>query len=327
MSSESFSHETSSPTQELENSPESLEILRERLSAMAERVNAELEKEGMKPLLGKHGRIMMSAYKGEFQYPAHTVKDDSLRVDVMENGFASQVEKQDRERYYYEYGADSEEEVAQSWRKERATSLAEQWEMYVSVLFNELFGEDFFVLRTSTFDDYVSGVDTLIIHKETGEVVCAVDEVSLGKNSKGKQRKQEKVCRANEEGGKKVKYGVVKKDGHFVMGENKHVPVLYADITVEDLQRMLLLSSMTTPERGVHPEEIVLCKRLLDDMEVQTSEMERAIITKEHERQNEPWRRIPEQVPLEGSPVKRNIWAAQRRFADMQRCLEKYHAE
>ena len=325
MSVEMFSHETPPSAQEIENNPESLDILRERLSVMAERVNTELEKEGIKPILDNRGRITMSAYEGEFQYPEHRVKDEMLRVETIENNFVSRIEKEDSDRYYYEYGAVSGEEIAQAWRKERGVSLSEQWEMYMTVLFNELFGEDFFVLRTSTFDDYVSGVDTLIIHKETGEVVCAVDEVSLGKNSEGKRKKQEKVCHANEEGGKTVKYGVVKKNGQFVLGENRHVPILYAGITVEDLERVLLLSSTATDEQKVHSEEVALCKRLLDDMTTQAAEMEVAVIEKEQERQsNHNGLRIAEQIPLEGSPVKRNIWMAQRRFKDMQKTLEEY---
>ena len=327
MSAENlFSHETY-PSEEAENRLESLGILRERLSAMAKQVNAMLEEQGAKPILDEGGRITMSAYEGEFSYSRNRVEDDKLRIDNIESKFVSQVEARDSERYYYEYGVSSEEEVMQAWKKERTSSLSEQWEMYVSVLFHELFGEDFLVMRTSAFDDYVNGVDTLIVHKETGEIVCAVDEVSLGKNSDGKRRKQEKVRSANEEGGKRVSYGVVKKEGRLVLGENKHVPVLYAGIEVEDLQRMLFLSSLSTPERRVQAEEIALCKRLLDDMEAQAAEMELAVVAKEHERQAAPGQRISEQVPLEGSPVKRNIWAAQRRFADMRKRLEQYQSE
>jgi hypothetical protein len=196
------------------------------------------------------------------------------------------------------------------------------WEMYAALLFDKIFGDEYFILRTSRFDDIARGVDMIIVHKETGEVVCAVDEVGVREGSRAIERKREKTEKANREGGKSVKYGLVKKDGKFVPGENRHVPVLYADITLDAFQDMLAGVSEDGIVEG--ESERALCARILDGLEAQFADMERIVVAEEDRRRADRSLREFEKAPLEGSPVKRNIWAAERRIADMRKILEDY---
>lgn len=98
--------------------------------------------------------------------------------------------------------------------------------------------------------------------------------------------------------------------------------MLYADITLDAFQDMLVGVSENGITEG--ESERALCARILDGLEAQFADMERIVIAEEERRHADRSLREFEKVPIEGSPVKRNIWAAERRIADMRKILEDY---
>lgn len=126
-------------------------------------------------------------------------------------------------------------------------------EMFKTAIFHKLLKEDFFVLRSSIFDDTIYGVDNVIIDRETGNLVCGFDEVVtdrgesassenepelwFGKKKSGERKirgfktKKAEVFKKNQNGGAELKYGLkTEKEGEktkITLGWRKNFPIFY----------------------------------------------------------------------------------------------------
>lgn len=90
--------------------------------------------------------------------------------------------------------------------EDRNKSLGEKFEKLKTALFQKYLAEEFIVCRTSFFDDVLNGVDNIILDKETGNIVCALDEV-CDIHSKRYEDKRKKVLDVNKMGGAEIEYG------------------------------------------------------------------------------------------------------------------------
>lgn len=109
-------------------------------------------------------------------------------------------------------------------QKNNIERRGEQLEMLKTVLFDRFIGEDFYVLRSSKYDDYHNGVDNILINKKTGDVVCAFDEVATLSESitdTNKEKKEKFIKdRIRRNGGAKINYG-------FKIDKERHIePVI-----------------------------------------------------------------------------------------------------
>ncbi len=345
MSSESLpqvqpqeSPEQQSSTHEMEDGFEALDILRERLRVMSDEVNAELVAEGIKPILDERGRIMFQAYKKERGYYEEEVKDDEMYVADRESKFlfmqrrrGNSLDNDERYLAIYDYYTQHESDLSHDEKKarieedlraEKDSGFGEMWEMYAATLFHRMFGKEYFIMRSSRFDDIARGVDMLIVHKETVDVVCAIDDVGVRKGSLAIEEKRRRTEEANRKGGKSVKYGIVKKDNQFFLGKNNYVPVLYADITFDTFQDML--SHMTSEGVSDDKVERALCERILGGMEKQFNEIERVVTEEEARRMADGSLPEYEKPSSDGAPVRKNILIAKERISDMRRMLADY---
>lgn len=57
-------------------------------------------------------------------------------------------------------------------------------EIATTLLFDKVLNKDFIIVRASTYDDYENGADHLIIDKQSGAVICGLDEAILGESIK-----------------------------------------------------------------------------------------------------------------------------------------------
>lgn len=116
-------------------------------------------------------------------------------------------------------------------------------------------------VRTSRFDDYVNGVDTLIIDRETNQPIAAIDETTIGgAEKKFSYRMKEKV-----EEGARVKYGFeVTADNAINPRSYRELPVFFIKLSIEDVFTMAknLLHDAKSP-----PYEII--QNILLDLEEQ----------------------------------------------------------
>ena len=104
--------------------------------------------------LGDDGRIDISQYKELYSGVAHDLDSDR--------------------REQQEKLADLSISEAQ---EKRFSTKGEQLEMLACAILAKNLGEEFIVVRASRHDDRFSNVDTIILDKQTGDLVCAFDEV------------------------------------------------------------------------------------------------------------------------------------------------------
>ncbi len=118
-------------------------------------------------------------------------------------------------------------------------------EMALTAVMHKILGPEFIVVRTASVDDYTKKIDKLIINKETGDVVCAFDEVNDEQDGKFMQAKQDAVIKAARQGGVDIDYGItfekdpVTRDNKMVKGKIKNVLKFYLGISKKDLSDLI----------------------------------------------------------------------------------------
>jgi len=108
-------------------------------------------------------------------------------------------------------------------------NFGEKLEMLKTAVFNKFLGQKFIVARTNLADDIDRGVDNIILEKQTGNVVCAFDEVAdiVGKTY---QDKTAKILGKNvESAGASLKYGlgIDKKTKKVLPQSVQNIPIFY----------------------------------------------------------------------------------------------------
>jgi hypothetical protein len=108
-------------------------------------------------------------------------------------------------------------------------NFGEKLEMLKTAVFNKFLGQKFIVARTNLADDIDRGVDNIILEKQTGNVVCAFDEVAdiVGKTY---QDKTAKILGKNvESAGASLKYGlgIDKKTKKVIPQSVQNIPIFY----------------------------------------------------------------------------------------------------
>lgn len=91
--------------------------------------------------------------------------------------------------------------------KERIFTSGEILEIYKTAILNNLLGDKYLVVRTSKYDDYFHGIDNIIIDKESGEIIAAVDDVVDIRSDRFFKKKSE-IIEKNLENGVSIKYGI-----------------------------------------------------------------------------------------------------------------------
>lgn len=182
---------------------------REKLISFIKEIAENLREKGLP--LTEDCRIDMRAF--EEIYPEETIKKDQELV---------------RKYEWKEYKGLSEEEI----RKEKTKRDGEKLEMLKTAIFAKNLGEDFIVARTSLYDDFKNKIDNLILEKETGNVVCAFDEVGESMDERYQEKVEKVMTRNTKEGGAGLEYGFkVEKDkegqSKLVLGREKNIPLFY----------------------------------------------------------------------------------------------------
>lgn len=173
--------------------------------------------------VGSDFRIQPQEYKGK-AYPEQEVERDLADIEEKKRNF-DEIERR----------------------------IGEFCELYVTALLNKHFSE-LIIVRTSEFDDIFGHVDNLVVDRRTGEIICAVDEVSAigGRVYKQKEERikernigKEITTSSGERvitGGARIKYGLkLTRDENgqerITLGPNRYVPIFYIAIPKEALER------------------------------------------------------------------------------------------
>lgn len=158
----------------------------------------------------------------------------------------------------------------------------EKFEMLKTALFSKFLGEKFIIARSSEYDDIKRGVDNLILEKETGNLVCAFDEVvdipeedKVKREKEAKDRYEEKKKRIKDQnvewGGGKIKYGIGMKEGKVILKEYENTPVFYLKVLKGELHKYLDKLIPSFDEKS--SEEVELFDNLMDSLSEQYLEL------------------------------------------------------
>ena len=160
-----------------------------------------------------------------------------------------------------------EEREEEGIEKDKYGNLVEKTTI---IILDKIIGEKFIVVRASRYDDCINGVDTVIVDKESGNVVCAIDEVKARKATE----KFKKVRKKNSEGGATIKYGITVDDGKLIKKSIENIPIFYFRVSGKDLVN--ILKEMMKPDNSEEPSKIELkvFSRLIDSFKNQFRELE-----------------------------------------------------
>lgn len=172
------------------------------LDGLLEKLAGELKSENFP--VDNSCRIDMASFNGA--YGKEAVKEDVKKVKEREKQWHPNL---------------SEEDIVEK----KAENDGEKLEKLVVALFSKFLKDKFIVARASAYDDVFNGVDTIILNKENGNLVCAFDEVA-DVSGPGLQNKSMEIAKKNEHGSK-LKYGV-KIDGEkLIKGVVVGAPIFY----------------------------------------------------------------------------------------------------
>jgi len=137
------------------------------------------------------------------------------------------------------------EKMHNNWllkQKEVKTKKSDILEMVTTLLLHKALHKDYDIVRASQYDDY-HGVDNIIVHKASGAVICAFDEVHDFNFSieSPEDKKIKFVKQSAKKGGSTIEYGFTFKDGEFVKQRIENVPKLYMAFTPIELGKALEL--------------------------------------------------------------------------------------
>lgn len=151
----------------------------------------------------------------------------------------------------------------EEWLKKREASKGEMMEKAITLILDEILGDDFVVARASSFDDYNNGVDNVILHKKTGNVVCGFDDVISKDKEGGSEEKKEKIKIIMARGGARLKYGLsLKEDGGLETKELKNLPAFYLALSQDDLALALQSLAKEGLKEGINKLAIKLFKSI-----------------------------------------------------------------
>ncbi len=193
------------------------------LRKFIESIGAEYRAENIP--IGDDGRIMMAAYKGI--YP---------NVDSDINRTAEWREHDDPNR------------------------LGEKLEMLAYAIFHKNLKSKFVVARASHHDDQVKKVDTILFDKETGNLVCAFDEVGADEGIRYEGKKNDVLDRNLKDGGASLKYSLVLKETEgskeIALGNSEHIPIFYIALPKNRIEKGIQEFNPSPTEQSDHEKKL-----------------------------------------------------------------------
>ncbi len=154
------------------------------------------------------------------------------------------------------YDSDDEKQI----QSKENTHAGTAFEMFKTAIMHKHMGKRFIIVRASRYDDYINGVDNVLMDTATGHIVCAFDEISNNKyQSAAVMNKTKKVLGRNfgmpwdsldysenlpdavrrsqktREYGASLKYGIEFEDGKIRCKTVNHLPIFMLSLNYEDL--------------------------------------------------------------------------------------------
>ncbi len=253
-----------------------LEQLKNYLAVIAAQINADankLETENNQSLVNSDCSINMNAFltESDDSFSKKAITRDQEHIKRKEEEFSGANNENVQAFYKAKYGAGTSDEIVKQYKKSRIKHEGTQVEMVITSILYKILRDKFIVTRASTYDDYENGVDNVIVHKETGEVICAFDEVNDGVDGHKQDEKKKKIVNKAKKNGATIKYAftVINKDGVPKLQKKSHqnIPTFYLSLTSEKMRKVL--DKITFDINHISFEELEIFNDLLNSMKDQ----------------------------------------------------------
>jgi hypothetical protein len=242
------------------------EIMSQMVAEAASSINAEAESRfGAKSLLLPDGTVRVENFDRDDGgiYDAESIEKHKKEVFDIEYSFTGAEDQNIAEFYATEHKCSTPEEVVSHWKKTKEKSKSGMLEQAMLVLLHKFLKEDFLVVRTAAYDDYKAGVDNLIIDKETGDVICAFDEVHDNKSGADTKKKFDKIKKISERGGANVHYGLTVEASRIKQTDISNVPVFALSLESAEFAMLLPVLMRNGLDKKDSQEKEVMSKLII----------------------------------------------------------------
>lgn len=234
---------------ELKESIEKQDPVLENLRSLTTEIATKENEEFDLPLDSQTGRLDMEEYVKRGVYTPENVNGDKDTLRQLERKWLDKITPNNKKECI-------EKEIN-----------GEKIELLTMTTLYKFFKNKFLITRSARYDDVDNGVDTVIFNKDTGNVVCTLDEsgILFGHYA---ERKRLRVLDKNEKGGARLKYGLMLTEDsegqNHIKGSqvknipvfdllmdsaelNKHLPEVSHDLTqICDFEKILFVYFMKT---------------------------------------------------------------------------------
>ncbi|MFH1667504.1 MAG: hypothetical protein ABH884_00565 [Candidatus Komeilibacteria bacterium] len=139
-------------------------------------------------------------------------------------------------------GKVNQDSILDHYHQQKREGHGNLLEMVITSILYKVLHDQFIVVRASQYDDYANGVDNVIVNKETGDVVCAFDEVRDDEAGERFEEKVDKVRDIAKKGGTEIKYGLTidqQSSPELVKKQIDNIPVFYLAVDRDHLLELL----------------------------------------------------------------------------------------
>jgi hypothetical protein len=203
--------------------------------------------------------------------------DERARIDI--NKFGSVYSKESIEsdkawikdlKERWKRSAVAESRWSWAFPKEKAlrdVPVGDVFEMLTTSILHKNLGKDFIVTRTSEYDDARNKVDNLILERETGNIVCAFDEIGAASGERFEEKRNKVLERNWQRGGTDLKYGISfeEKKGEMKLkkGSVYQIPLFYFALSEEEIRKTL---NSPSQEKKVFGDFIESAKKQIEEI-------------------------------------------------------------
>lgn len=184
-----------------------------QLPALQEKLRKLSGRPEYKDFVDKDGRILMTGPDGGY---------DQKNLEIKEKAWARE------QRISHD-----------NWLLKRESNPPNLAELGLTLLFDRVLGDKFFILRASDYDDYENGADNIIIDRASGAVICGVDDVLGNVGDDGGEKKEDKIRKKMAKGGINLKYGATINEGKLISKPLSNLPLFYFSLSKDELDSLL----------------------------------------------------------------------------------------
>lgn len=229
---------------------------RQELALALRKISLKINEELGIKLLSDDGSISMKSYG----YSKDELSLDKKYIQEHDDIFV-------RERRGLTKDAFVTTEMRQEQENELNRTPAKLLEMSMMILSYKV-NKNYIMTRSAKYDDYRHGVDSILVNRKNGQVVCTLDEVHDTYGVFESSKKDKQITSAKY-GGNKIKYGFTFEKEQIVKKQFKNIPCFYMSLSTKEFTDAMAIINLNNLDE-TSQEEIDLYNSIINKFEGQS---------------------------------------------------------